>query len=514
MVVQFSSCDPKRLQRLLADRLNADELSAMEQHLDECAICCRRLEELAAGEPWWEEASSFLGPDETEAGGATSADVDDSHPLSKVDDNVDGVPLGFLEESDDPAILGRLGDYEIVEPIGAGGMGVVLKGYDPELNRYVAVKVLAPHYASSSAARKRFAREAKAAAAVVHPHVLAIHSVDASGDLPFLVMPFVQGESLQQRINREGPLKLEEILRIGSQAARGLQAAHDQGIVHRDIKPGNILLEKSVERVMLTDFGLARAVDDASMTRSGVIAGTPQYMSPEQAIGESVDSRSDLFSLGSVLYTMAAGRPPFRAENAFSLLNRIVEDSPRPIREINTAIPQWFGAIVAALHTKSPEDRLESADQLAELLEGCLAHVQQPMTVDLPRPVRKLNRRRGIDRALSVARYAAVVVLVIAASVFFGQMPGTNVGEPFGTGANDTTEAPADATSAHSSSPTIPDDEPAIWNEGLDGELLTIDDEIRNLELQLAEEQSAAEMSDSSSIDSSSGHLPAHRNEE
>ena len=253
-------------------------------------------------------------------------------------------------------------------------MGVVLKGYDSRLNRFVAVKVLAPHYATSVAARKRFAREAKAA--VVHPHVLAIHSVDSTGRLPFLVMPFVDGESLQERVRRNGQLGTKEVLRIGIQAARGLQAAHEQGLVHRDIKPGNILLERDVDRAMLTDFGLARAVDDASMTRSGVIAGTPQFMSPEQARGEAVDHRSDLFSLGSVLYTMCAGRPPFRAETTMGLLRRIIDVDPRPLREVNADIPGWLAAIIEKLHLKQADDRFDLAGELADLLEGCLTHVQ------------------------------------------------------------------------------------------------------------------------------------------
>ena len=184
--------------------------------------------------------------------------------------------VDFLEPTDDSAMLGQLGDYEILEVIGRGGMGIVLKGHQRELNRYVAVKVLAPHLALSAAARKRFAREAQATAAVVNPHVMAIHAVAANAKLPYLVMPFVACESLQQRLDRQGPLDVKDVLRIGLQAASGLAAAHAQGLVHRDVKPANILLETSVDRVMLTDFGLARAVDDATLTRTGIIAGTPQ----------------------------------------------------------------------------------------------------------------------------------------------------------------------------------------------------------------------------------------------
>ena len=151
-------------------------------------------------------------------------------------------------------------------------MGVVLKASDQSLDRTVAIKVLAPHLASSGAARKRFAREAKAAAAVLHPNVIAIHSVSNDEALPYLVMPYVRGTSLQKRLDRDGPLSLQEILRIGAQIAAGLAAAHAQGLVHRDIKPANILLEHGIERVTITDFGLARAADDATITHSGMRA--------------------------------------------------------------------------------------------------------------------------------------------------------------------------------------------------------------------------------------------------
>ena len=185
----------------------------------------------------------------------------------------------------------------------------MLKGFQDELNRLVAVKVMAPHLASVVAARKRFAREARATAAIVHPNVMPVLHVDSSGQLPFLVMPYVDCESLQDPLDREGSLPMVDVLRISLQVARGLAAAHAQGLVHRDVKPANILLERGVERVMLTDFGLARAVDAATLTRSGLIAGTPHYMSPEQARGGAVDTRSDMFSLGSVRYGVSTVRP-------------------------------------------------------------------------------------------------------------------------------------------------------------------------------------------------------------
>ena len=278
-------------------------------------------------------------------------------------------------------------------------MGIVLKGHDRELNRHVAIKVLAPHYATNGAARKRFAREAQAAAAVVHPHVLAIHSVNANARLPYLVMPLVTGQSLQQRIDEQGPLEIRDVLRIGLQAAQGLQAAHTQGLVHRDVKPANILLENGVQRVLLTDFGLARAIDDVSLTRSGTIAGTPEYMSPEQARGEAVDHRTDLFSLGSVLYAMCTGRPPFRADTTMGVLRRICDDTPRDLLEINADVPAWLAAMIDKLLAKSREDRFQTADEVARLFERCFAHLQHPTSLALPAAVTLLAARRRPDKS-------------------------------------------------------------------------------------------------------------------
>jgi serine/threonine protein kinase len=207
-------------------------------------------------------------------------------------------------------------------------------------------------------------------------------------------MPYVRGESLQKRLDRTGPLDVQEILRIGHQAAAGLAAAHAQGLVHRDIKPANILLEEGVERLQITDFGLARTVDDASETRTGLIAGTPQYMSPEQARGDAMDARSDLFSLGSVFYQMCTGRLPFRAETPYGILRRITDTEPRPIREISPEVPEWLTAIVATLHAKEPAER-HSAAELAEWLRDCLAHLQRPTAIPLPGPVQQLAEQQA-----------------------------------------------------------------------------------------------------------------------
>ncbi len=218
-------------------------------------------------------------------------------------------------------------------------------------------------------------------------HVVGIHDVQEEGQPPYLVMEYIEGISLQDKLDREGALGVKEVLRIGMQVAEGLAAAHRQGLVHRDIKPANILLENGVERVKITDFGLARAVDDASVTQSGTVAGTPMYMSPEQAEGLPIDHRSDLFSLGTVLYTMCTGHPPFRASGTHAVLKRVIEASPRPIREINSEVPDWLCGIISKLHAKKPEDRVQMAAEVAELLAQQLAHLQQPMQVAMPRPL-------------------------------------------------------------------------------------------------------------------------------
>ncbi|RCS51834.1 serine/threonine protein kinase [Bremerella cremea] len=263
-------------------------------------------------------------------------------------------------------------------------MGTVFKSFDRSLNRFVSLKVMLPHLAASAAARKRFAREARAAAAVVNDHVLPIYGVDQWQGIPYLVSQYISGQSLQKRLNQEGPLELKEILRIGLQAERGLAAAHAQGLVHRDVKPSNILLDGTVERALLTDFGLARAVDDASLTCSGFLAGTPQYMSPEQSRGEAVDQRSDLFSLGGLLYAMATGNPPFQAETSLGVLRLINEQDSKRLKEVNSKLLVWLQTLIDKLMAKQPEDRFQSADEVANLLEQCLAHLQQPNHAEIP----------------------------------------------------------------------------------------------------------------------------------
>ena len=444
------TCEQQRLDAYLRGELDLDEESDLISHLDSCEICRDSIEMRAGEAPAWQEATDMLtgwrlhrtidSSDRThdqeyddETGTDFESNANHSIELRQVQE--------ALAPTDDPSMLGRLGPYEISGIVGSGAMGVVLKAHDQSLDRIVAIKVLAPHLASSGSARKRFAREAKAAAAVLHSNVIAIHSVSNDASLPYLVMPYVRGESLQKRLDREGPLPISEVLRIGSQIAAGLAAAHAQGLVHRDIKPANILLEAGVERVAITDFGLARAVDDATMTRSGVIAGTPQYMSPEQARGETIDARSDLFSLGSVLYAMCTGRCPFRAETTFGVLQRINNEKPRAIHNINSDVPVWLSNIVDKLMSKHPDDRFESAELVAENLEDCLAHVQQPNNVLLPKSVSAITpKSKPVRKRIGVLTMIATSILALASLFGLGvvatspvDIAGTWTGKDWGT---------------------------------------------------------------------------------
>jgi uncharacterized protein (TIGR03067 family) len=391
--------EPDRLREVLAGTLPTAQSDAISRHVEGCEACQKALEELARSS--WEERARQVRPMEVPESalqevmqqalgpkGPLPATIPEIQP-EPTSGREDG--LGFLSPSDKPGHLGRLGHYEILALIGKGGFGTVFKARDETLDRVVAIKVLTPPLANNGTARKRFKREAKAAAAISHDHVVGIHAVDESNGVPYIVMQLIHGISLQDRLDRSGPLELQEVLRVGMQIAAGLAAAHAQGLVHRDIKPANILLENGVERVKISDFGLARAVDDASVSQSGVVAGTPMYMAPEQAAGEMVDHRADLFSLGSVLYLMCTGRAPFRASGTMAVMKRVIEETPRPIRELNPEIPEWLEAVIAKLHSKKPVDRFQTAKEVAELLEQHLAHLQHPSKVPQP-PVEKLAR--------------------------------------------------------------------------------------------------------------------------
>ena len=272
----------------------------------------------------------------------------------------------------------RLGPYEIVAPIGAGGMGEVYKARDTRLERTVAIKVLPAHLSASPESRQRFEREAKTISQLSHPHICALHDVGREGETEYLVMEYLEGETLAERLLK-GPLPLEQTLRFGMQIADALDKAHRQGIVHRDLKPGNVMLTKS--GVKLLDFGLAKAVEPAkpqssltalptqhALTQEGTILGTFQYMAPEQLEGREADARTDIFAFGSVLYEMATGKKAFSGATQASLISSILRDDPQPVSQVQPTAPAALDRVIRTCVAKDPEERWQSANDVGKEL--------------------------------------------------------------------------------------------------------------------------------------------------
>jgi len=263
-----------------------------------------------------------------------------------------------------------LGHYEIVAELGRGGMGVVYKGYEPALTRYVAIKELSPALAHDHNLVERFLREARSMAALNDPHIIQVYFIGQENNQPFFAMEFVEGESLSQLIKREGRLPIADVLKILLQTARGLQTAHERGVVHRDIKPANLMLDLR-GRVKIADFGiaLARQEFDAKLTGTGEFVGTPGYLSPEICLGKSVDARSDLFALGIVMFESLTGRLPFSDESPLKLMLDVVQAEIPDIRDINKEVDAGTAAILTRLVAKDPGDRYQSAADLIDDLE-------------------------------------------------------------------------------------------------------------------------------------------------
>lgn len=264
----------------------------------------------------------------------------------------------------------QIGHYLLLSELGRGGMGVVYKAYEPALERYVAIKELAISLAHDTGLVERFLREARAMAALSDPNIIQIHAIGQEAEPPYFAMEFVEGESLASLLEREGPLKVSDALKICQQAARGLSAAHAQGVIHRDIKPSNLMLNKRGQ-VKIADFGIAFTQRDASkkLTSTGDVVGTPGYLSPEVCLGNPVDARSDLFALGIVLYEMLAKRLPFDDPSPLKLMLSVVEADVPDIRQLNRDIDDHTLAILNKLLAKNPDDRFQSADDLLAELE-------------------------------------------------------------------------------------------------------------------------------------------------
>jgi eukaryotic-like serine/threonine-protein kinase len=406
-----SPCPPEDRLRLLLSGGSTLEQGDLVAHLDSCPECRLTLERLADTTHDLLDVARGVGR------------VADTH---FAEDSLRRL-LAALEEhgptttAEMPAhaivsaeTIGRLDGYQVTGLLGQGAMGQVLAAFDPALHRKVAVKILAPNLAGDPVARERFAREARAAAAVKHEHVVTIHAVRETGGLPYLVMEHLAGGSLQDYLERHGALDWRVAARLGAEIAEGLAAAHAAGLIHRDIKPSNILLETSSPgepgTAKIGDFGLARIADESRLTATGILAGTPVYMAPEQALGEPLDGRADLFSLGSVLYTLCTGREPFSGANPMAVLRRVCEAKPVPIRELCPAVPSWLADLVERLHAKSPARRLASAAEVAALIRHDLAHPDEPRRLPKLPPLPRRKSFRVLGAAL-------LVVLLIAAAI-------------------------------------------------------------------------------------------------
>jgi serine/threonine protein kinase len=294
-----------------------------------------------------------------------------------------GTPLGFGPPAAEGE-AGTLGPYRVARELGRGGMGAVFQALDTRLDRRLALKVMLPEFAANAEARGRFLREAKAAAKVSHDNVVTVYEADERDGVPYIAMQLLQGYPLDAFLKKKGTPSLRNVVRIAREAALGLAAAHRMGLVHRDVKPPNLWLEAPHGRVKLLDFGLARPEStDHELTRTGAVVGTPAFMSPEQALGVRVDHRTDLFSLGSVLYWLCTGQRPFQGASVMAVLMALGTEEPTPVRELNPAIPPALSELIHRLLAKSPEARPRTAAEVANRLHEIL---EQPADLSAAGP--------------------------------------------------------------------------------------------------------------------------------
>jgi len=410
---------------LIQNSLSGPRQATLIGHLDQCDGCRTRLEAIAADDEQWLAIRRNLcvSDEEILPSARLTAAIRSLQEPTRVD------LTAHLSAGNDAAVVpagelpGHIGPYEIVELVGRGGMGLVYKAFDPALGRYVAIKVMADSFVAHHDALHRFRREARSAAAIRDSHVVAIYAIEDSGPRPYLVMEYVEGTSLEERLRPEGRLTWEDVARIGAEAASGLAAAHAAGLIHRDIKPANLLIERRTGCVKVSDFGLARAVEDSSLTQTGCVRGAPEYISPEQAAGERVDHRADLFSLGSVLYAACTGTPPFHADNALAVLRRTREDSPTPIEQVCDDVPAALIGVINRLLSKDPEQRFASAAEVAASLQR-IQKGEQMDSIDAAVIARPTPRQRRVWTRFALA---AGLLLAIGGAASIYQMASSSL---------------------------------------------------------------------------------------
>ncbi|MCC6512021.1 MAG: SUMF1/EgtB/PvdO family nonheme iron enzyme [Pirellulaceae bacterium] len=371
---------------VLSDLLNGNlmdpELSVLAEHVEHCLLCQQKVEHLSA-----EGALSIAL-----LGDSLAYDkIDNQTPLELVErikqiprlaavyadagsqgSSLSSSSLDSVSFSADSTMggLGKLGPYRILKLLGSGGMGSVFLAEDSKLHRHVALKVMLPKIAADPVAKQRFLREARTAASLKSDHIVTVHQVDEDNDIPYLAMELLQGRSLDEAVRSGDEMRVDTIVHVGLGVAKGLADAHEKGMIHRDIKPGNIWLESTDEglpRIKIVDFGLARMdADDMHLTHASAIVGTPAFMAPEQARGESsVDARSDLFSLGCVLYYLCTGEVPFKAESMLGTLMALAADTPDSPATRNALIPLRLSRLTMQLLEKDPSKRPQTAREVA-----------------------------------------------------------------------------------------------------------------------------------------------------
>jgi predicted Ser/Thr protein kinase len=435
MAVTIQCPSPDALRRLLLGALSPSELELLGAHVLKCDHCAAALNDMRASDDLLEalraaETAAALDTKvqslidrisrpshgkntATDAGLSASSAGKDTVALPSAS-GTGSSEHGFLSPPEHPDELGRLGGYRVLKLLGQGGMGAVYLAEDPQLERMVALKVMRPELAANPDARQRFLREAKATAKLKDDHIVAIYQVGEHKGLPFLAMEYLRGESLEQWLSRGKNLTVGQLLRVARDITRGLAAAHAKGLIHRDIKPANLWLEAPQGRVKILDFGLARGdKDDMHITQTGTILGTPAYMSPEQSRGELADARSDLFSLGCILYRLCTGRLPFSGPTVMSILVSLATKNPVPVAEVNPQIPSELAELAMRLLAKPREERPASAQAVLQEIQTLVQQNAQPPRPSVP-AVSAAPRRSVPWKWVAIGLVAPICVLLAA----------------------------------------------------------------------------------------------------
>jgi serine/threonine-protein kinase len=301
------------------------------------------------------------------------------------------------------AIAGR---YSLERELGRGGMGVVYLGRDVALDRPVAIKLLSTELGGRLESRERFLREARTAAGLAHPHIVPVHAVEERDDFVFFVMGFVDGETVGERLRRSGPMAVEAVVRMLQEVAWALGHAHGRGVVHRDIKPDNIMLDTATGRALVTDFGIARTEARTALTTPGSLLGTPEYVSPEQAMGEEVDGRSDVYSLGVTSFFALTGRLPFEAKSVQGLITKHLQEPPPPVAVLRPDVPRKLARAIARCLAKDPAARFATAEELADAVSEARAQV-----VEMPAAIAEVRKEADV-MVVEGAGFAALSAMV------------------------------------------------------------------------------------------------------